>query len=445
MSVQDTQKIVMPVRNDNSRLEQNLSKQVRQVKNRVFSSLFRDLPARRLVLSGEDTETGRSERLFVVNQLRRSLKEASLPSGISPSEILSDMLEDVIKFGPIAEFMVDDNVTEIMVNHAEQVFVEKQGKLVYTGIRFSSNSQLMTTIERILRPLGKSVNPHHPMVDSRLPDGSRVNVIIPPLAVAGPMLTIRKFVQDLIAADDLIRMNSMSRNMSKFLKQAVETKQNIVICGGTATGKTTLLNVLSSFIPEEERIITIEDAAELQLFQFHVGRLETRPSDMLGEGAVTIGDLFRNSLRMRPDRLIVGECRGREALDMLQAMNSGHVGSMTTAHANSARDVLSRLETMAMMAGTGLDVRAIRKQIASAIGLIVSVARYSDGTRKIQEICEITGMEGGAITRLDLFRYRQTGLAENGKVLGAFESAGAVPRFYEDLRARGLNPILDIF
>ena len=283
------------------------------------------------------------------------------------------------------------------------------------------------------------------MVDSRLPDGSRVNVIVPPLAVQGPMLTIRKFVRPIVAAEDLIQLGSMSPNMSRLLQIAVETKRNIVICGGTATGKTTLLNVLSSFIPADERIITIEDAAELQLFQVHVGRLEARPPDINGEGAVTIGDLFRNSLRMRPDRIIVGECRGPEALDMLQAMNSGHDGSITTTHANSTKDALARLETMAMMAGSGLDSRSVRKQIASAVDIIVSLARYADGSRKINMISEMTGMEGETITRLDLFRFRQTGIGEDGKVLGVFEGSGTIPRFYDEVRAQGVTPPMDIF
>jgi pilus assembly protein CpaF len=332
-----------------------------------------------------------------------------------------------------------------MVNHPDQVYVEKQGKLVVTQTRFLSTAHLMNHIERILVPLGKTANARHPMVDSRLPDGSRVNVIIPPLAVQGPMLTIRKFVRPLVAAEDLIALGSIGQNMSRFLQVAVETKQNIVICGGTATGKTTLLNVMSSFIPPDERIITIEDAAELQIFQPHVGRLEARPADSHGEGTVTIGDLFRNSLRMRPDRIIVGECRGPEALDMLQAMNSGHEGSITTVHANSTKDVLSRLETMAMMAGSGLDTRAIRKQISSAVDIIVSVARYSDGSRKVNMISELTGMEGDTITRLDLFRFRQTSIGDDGRVQGVFEGTGAVPRFYEEVRAKGNNPPMDIF
>jgi pilus assembly protein CpaF len=293
--------------------------------------------------------------------------------------------------------------------------------------------------------VGKSVNERHPMADSRLPDGSRVNVIVPPLSVLGPMITIRKFVRPIVSAEDLVQLGSISSNMGRFLEVAVRTKQNIVISGGTATGKTTLLNVLSSFIPAEERIITIEDAAELQLFQTHVGRLEARPPDANGEGAVTIGDLFRNSLRMRPDRIIVGECRGPEALDMLQAMNSGHDGSITTTHANTTKDAMSRLETMAMMAGSGLDSKAIRKQIASAIDVVVSLARYADGTRKVNMISELTGMEGDTITRLDLFRFRQTHVGSDGRVQGVFESNGAIPRFYDEVRAQGVNPPMDIF
>jgi pilus assembly protein CpaF len=449
MSIQDTQKVASggtsstAGRLDRSALE--LQRQLRYVKKHVYADLFAEVPARRLLLSAEDSETNRHERLYVINKIKALLKDARYPAGVKHGELVADLLDGILAFGPIAEFMVDDEVTEIMVNHPDQVFVERRGKLVYTNVRFISTAHLLTHIERILLPLGKVVNERHPMVDSRLPDGSRVNVIVPPLAVQGPMLTIRKFVRPIVAAEDLIQLGSMSPNMSRFLQVAVETKRNIVICGGTATGKTTLLNVLSSFIPADERIITIEDAAELQLFQFHVGRLEARPPDLNGEGAVSIGDLFRNSLRMRPDRIIVGECRGPEALDMLQAMNSGHDGSITTAHANSTKDALSRLETMAMMAGSGLDSRSIRKQIASAVDVIVSLSRYADGSRKINMISELTGMEGETITRLDLFRFRQTGVAEDGRVLGVFEGNGTIPRFYDELRAQGISPPMDIF
>jgi pilus assembly protein CpaF len=449
MSIQDTQKVAsggtsaLSGRADRASLE--LQRQIRFVKKSVYTGLFDEVPARRLMLSGEDSEVSRHERLYVINKIKALLKDARYPSGVKHGDLVADLLDGLIMFGPIAEFMVDDEVTEVMVNHTEQVFIEKRGKLVYTNVRFISPEQLMTHIERILTPLGKIINERHPMVDSRLPDGSRVNVIVPPLSVQGPMLTIRKFVRPIVAAEDLIQLGSLSPNMSRFLQVAVETKQNIVICGGTATGKTTLLNVLSSFIPSDERIITIEDAAELQLFQFHVGRLEARPPDINGEGAVTIGDLFRNSLRMRPDRIIVGECRGPEALDMLQAMNSGHDGSITTTHANSTKDALSRLETMAMMAGSGLDSRSIRKQIASAVDVIVSLARYADGSRKISMVSELTGMEGDTITRLDLFRFRQTGIGEDGKVLGLFEGNGTIPRFYDEVRAQGINPPMDIF
>lgn len=410
----------------------------------IARKLYGRLSAEALVLDSDDSEESTARRMVVSEAIGQIIAEMHVDKN-REQEMHSEILNAIISYGPIAEFIYDPDVTEIMVNHKDQIFVEKAGKLELTERAFLTTAHLLEVIQRIVRPLGRIVNDKNPMADARLPDGSRVNVIIPPLSVQGPMLTIRKFVTEIISARDLIRIGSISEEMSRFFQIAVVSRRNIMVSGGTGAGKTTLLNVLSSFIPQHERIITIEDAAELKLAQFHIGRLETRPPDINQEGEVGIGDLFRNSLRMRPDRIIVGECRGAESLDMLQAMNSGHDGSLTTAHANSPKDLLSRLETMVSMAGTALPVEAIRRQIASAINLIVHVSRYPDGSRKVAQVVEITGMEGDTITRSEIFRYRQTGKDSTGRVLGAFEPTGIVPKFFEDIREMGFKLPMDIF
>ena len=361
------------------------------------------------------------------------------------SRIIAEVIDEVMGLGPIEPLLKDDTVTEVMVNSYNQVYVERNGLLIRTDVRFRDDNHVMHIIEKIVSPLGRRIDESSPMVDARLPDGSRVNAIIPPLALKGPALTIRKFAREPFTVQDLIGFDTFTQDMADLLKACVEGKLNIVVSGGTGSGKTTVLNVLSSFIPHDERIVTIEDAAELQLRQDHIVTLEARPANIEGRGLVTIRDLVRNSLRMRPDRIVVGEVRGGEALDMLQAMNTGHEGSMTTGHANSPRDMLSRLETMVMMSGMELPVRAIREQISSAIDIIIQESRLRDGSRKITNLTEVQGMEGDVITLQDIFVFEQTGRDEYGKVFGRFKPTGIRPKFMEKLHAAGIRMTTDIF
>ena len=361
------------------------------------------------------------------------------------TRIISEIIDEVLGLGPIEPLLKDDSVTEVMVNRFNQVYVERNGLLTLTDVHFRDDVHVMHIIEKIVSPMGRRIDESSPMVDARLPDGSRVNAIIPPLALTGPALTIRKFSRDPFKINDLIEMETLTQEMADLLKACVEGKLNIVISGGTGSGKTTTLNVLSSFIPADERIVTIEDAAELQLRQEHIVTLEARPANIEGRGAVTIRDLVRNSLRMRPDRIVVGEVRSGEALDMLQAMNTGHEGSMTTGHANSPRDMVSRMETMVLMAGMELPVRAIREQISSAIDLVIQQSRLRDGSRKITHLTEIQGMEGDVITMQDIFIFDQTGRDANGKILGRFKPTGIRPKFVEKLLANGIKLPAELF
>jgi septum site-determining protein MinD len=353
--------------------------------------------------------------------------------------IVKEVCDEALGLGPLEDLLADDRVTEIMVNGRDNVFAEVSGKLRRTEYSFTDDAQLLAVIERIVTPLGRRIDEKSPMVDARLADGSRVNAIIPPLAIDGPSITIRKFARTPLGVPDLIRFGSLTPDLADLLRACVEARLNIVISGGTGSGKTTLLNVLSSFIPEDDRIVTIEDAAELQLRQPHIVRLESRPANIEGVGEVKIRDLVKNSLRMRPDRIVVGECRGAEAVDMLQAMNTGHDGSLTTVHANSPRDALARLETLVMFAGLDLPSRAIREQIMSAIHIIVQVSRLSDGSRRILSVCEVSGMEAQTITMQEVFAFKQTGVDANRKVLGTFGPTGFVPKFVSRLGELGIE------
>lgn len=354
-------------------------------------------------------------------------------------ELLDGVINELYGYGPITKLIENENITEIMVNGQNDIYIEKKGKLFKSDVSFHNDQHVLKVIERIVSPLGRRIDESNPMVDARLPDGSRVNAIIPPLALNGPTLTIRKFSQNPYTIQDLIRFGTLSKAMAKFIESCVKAKLNIFISGGTSSGKTTSLNVLSSFIPNDERIITIEDSAELKLHQEHVVILEARPSNIEGQGEVKIRDLVRNSLRMRPDRIIVGEVRSAEALDMLQAMNTGHEGSLGTGHANSPRDMLARLETMVLMAGMDLPVRAIREQIAGALNLIIQQSRMKDGTRKITHITEVLGMEGDTIILQDLFVFKETGIGMDGKVQGEFVSTGIRPTCAERLELQGFK------
>ncbi len=353
--------------------------------------------------------------------------------------------DEILAYGPITSFLDDPSVTEVMVNGPDMVFIERFGKIEKTNKVFRNNQHVLHTIDKIVAPIGRRVDESSPMVDARLPDGSRVNIIIPPLAIKGPTITIRKFSIDPYGLEDLISFGSLNMNMAKFLRSCVKGRLNIIVSGGTGSGKTTLMNVISSFISHEERIVTIEDAAEMQLQQEHVVTLESRTSNIEGKGKVSIRDLVVNTLRMRPDRIIVGEVRSGEALDMLQAMNTGHDGSITTVHANSPRDALARLETMVLMAGMDLPSKAIREQISSAIDLVIQVTRFNDGTRKITKISEVMGMENETITLQDIFYYKQDGFDETNKVIGKYLPTGVVPSFMDKLKAHGENVQSSIF
>ncbi len=413
-------------------------------RNRVHEELLAAMDLRRTDISSMDEDTLRKHVEKLINEIITEMGP-KLPSDVDKVMLAADVLNEAVGLGPLEKLLADENVTEIMVNKFDEIFIEQSGKLTLSDITFSSDDAVMTSIERIVSPLGRRIDESSPLVDARLKDGSRVNAIIPPLALRGPCLTIRKFAKQKLQAQDLVNFGALNHDMVKFLETAVNNHMNILISGGTGSGKTTLLNVLSNFIPPSERIITVEDAAELKLTQPHLVSLEARPANLEGKGAIPIRDLVKNCLRMRPDRIVVGECRGGETLDMLQAMNTGHDGSLTTAHANTPRDMIARLEVMVMMSGLDLPVSAIREMVASAVHLIVQISRYSDGSRRLTNITEITGVESGIVSMQDIFRYQQEGFDENGKVKGHFEATGAIPHFYEEMRQRGLPVDMSIF
>ncbi len=413
-------------------------------RNRIHQEIVRLMDLRRTDVGDMDDEELRHSVGAMLDEVLSGLA-SQLPEGIDLARLRTEVLNEAIGLGPLEELLADEAVTEIMVNCHDDIYIETNGKLLKSDIVFSSDDAVMSAIERIVAPIGRRIDESSPMVDARLRDGSRVNAIIPPLALRGPCITIRKFSKKKLSGDDLVRFGSISQAMIEFLRIAVEQRRNIIISGGTGSGKTTLLNVLSNFIPHSERVITVEDAAELQLNQPHLVSLEARPPNLEGKGAIAIRDLVKNCLRMRPDRIVVGECRGGEALDMLQAMNTGHDGSLTTVHANTPRDVISRLEVMVMMSGMELPVRAIREQVASAVDLIVQQSRFSDGSRRVTHISEVTGVEGDIVQLNDIFLYRQQGFDDQGRVRGAFEPTGAVPHFFQELRERGIQVDMSLF
>jgi pilus assembly protein CpaF len=405
----------------------------RDVKFRIQNRVIQDLDPK-LDLSNQVEVRRQIEEIFgrVIDEEGLALTRAERV------RMLEQITDEIIGLGPLEPLLRDESISEVMVNGPRQVYIERSGRLELTNVVFQNDDHVMRIIDRIIAPIGRRVDESSPMVDARLTDGSRVNAIIPPLSLVGPVITIRKFSASPFTVDDLIRFGTATPDMFEFLRAAVEARLNVFVSGGTGSGKTTTLNVLSSFIPNDERIVTIEDAAELQLRQEHVVTLESRPANIEGKGMIPIRELVRNSLRMRPDRIIVGECRSGEALDMLQAMNTGHDGSMSTGHANSPRDMLSRLETMVLMAGVDLPVRAIREQIASAVDLIVHQARLKDGTRRITNITEVQGMEGDVIVMQDVFVFEQTGVVE-GKIQGRLKPTGIRPKFVEKFEVQGIH------
>ena len=418
----------------------------RSVQEQIQNELLKRMDMKQLTLQGVDKDgleaTARTKIRQIIAEV---VANGRMPQEIDSTRLEEDVFNEAMRLGPLEELLADESVSEIMVNGPHKVYIERKGKLALSDCQFTDDASVLAVIERIVAPLGRRIDESQPYVDARLADGSRVNAIIAPLALSGPTITIRKFSKSALTPEDFIRFGTWTHNAAEFMKLCVILRKNIIVAGGTGSGKTTLLNLLSGYIPSNERIVTVEDAAELRLQQPHVVRLEARPPNIEGKGAVTIRDLVKNCLRMRPDRIIVGECRSGEALDMLQAMNTGHDGSLTTVHANSPRDVISRLETMVMMSGMELPSKAIREQIASAVDIIIHESRLSDGSRKVVAITEVTGLEGSQIVMQDIFAFNQTGVGENGKVLGEFKPTGAVPTWLDELSGRGITVDTRIF
>ncbi len=406
------------------------------MKKRIHEQVLFKLNLPEIATKQIEDEEMRAKLEMALDQVLREVRH-ELPRDVAMDVLRQALLDELIAYGPITPMLRDPAVDEVMVNGPDRIFIEKKGRLNETGVKFFDNRHLITIIQRIVEPLGRHVDEASPMVDARLPDGSRVNAIIPPLALDGASVTIRKFSKRKLTTEDLIAFGSMTEDIALFLEEAVRARQNMLVSGGTGSGKTTLLNVLSQFIPRHERLVTIEDSAELKLSHRNIVRLEARPANIEGRGRVAIRDLVINALRMRPDRIVVGECRGPEALDMLQAMNTGHDGSLTTVHANTPRDALARLENMVMMAGFDLPSSAIREQIGSAVNLIVQQNRLVDGSRKIVAISEVTGREGTTILLQDIFLFEQKGFSPDGKVIGHMVATGNIPRFVEELKLKG--------
>ncbi|WP_123043088.1 CpaF family protein [Cohnella candidum] len=407
-----------------------------ELKNKLHKQILNDL-------KDEDVETILPKIDAMAVQIIQ--EDETFRGKVDRKKAVDELIHDLTGYGPINPLLLDEEISEVMVNGPNQVYVERGGRIELSYVQFRDDEHVMNIIEKIVSPIGRRVDESSPMVDARLPDGSRVNVIIPPLSLKGPTITIRKFAKDPFTIDNLVDFGTLTRDMAIFLEACVKARLNIFVSGGTGSGKTTTLNVLSAFIPSDERIVTIEDAAELQLWQDHVVSLESRPPNIEGKGAITIRDLVRNSLRMRPERIVIGEVRGGEALDMLQAMNTGHDGSLATGHSNSPRDMISRLETMVLMAGIELPVKAIREQIAGAVDLIIQQTRLKDGTRKITNITEVQGMEGDVIVLQDIFSFRQTGVDERGRINGNLVPTGVRPRFYERLETSGIHIPASVF
>lgn len=410
----------------------------------VHEQLIEQMDLRRKDVNRMSDAQLRQESLELIAAIVSSLGD-QLPEDLDRNTLRDNVLNESVGLGPLEQFLADESVTEIMVNNHAEIFIERCGRIERSRFQFSSDRAVFSVIERIITPLGRRIDESSPIVDARLKDGSRVNAVIPPLALKGPSVTIRKFPKHRLHFADLIQAGSIDESMVEFLRICVQMRKNIIVSGGTGSGKTTLLNVLSNFIPDEERIVTIEDAAELKLVQPNLVSLESRPANLEGKGSVPIRDLVKNSLRMRPDRIVVGECRGGEALDMLQAMNTGHDGSLTTLHANSPRDALGRLEVLVLMAGMDLPVTAIREQAASAVDLIIQQTRFSCGSRKVTRISEVVGVESGVVQLQDIFVYRQDGLDAERRVRGRFVATGAVPTFYESLREMGIELDMSAF